>query len=592
MSFLVTTSPVSSNFQLSSSGYESSNSGIDNIQASQPISGPAVVPGTSSCLRDAKFKANAESMIAIDPVNPSHLVGASHFIYGFQPGGGSFAGSVGVHASTDGGLTWSNQIIPGFDCLTSAKSRLIYRTYDPVIAFDDVGSLYAAILPDTSPNAGANLPLYVTKSTDGVNWNVANGGMPVFVAGSSAGSADKQWIIVDNYRSSPFFGSIYVVWVAFHGYGNSDILLSKSTDSGQTFSKPIQVSPSQPGTIGFAWPIPALAPDGTLYVNFIKYISCSNCNTLDEMVAKSTDGGNTFGSPSTIASKVLWHIYPYPNTVFRDGIYQSFTVNPANGNLLLALENAIGGYCYGPTGQCYGVVAADTNILLYESTDGGLSWNQPITVNDDSDEPTNQFQPVVAASPSGLVAVAFYDRRLACPSGSGIKPNDVGKKNICIDTSIQFFTDMASLSRVGQNIRATKSNWDPNNAGTLGKGKDDKLPFIGDYFGLALTNTMAYALFTANFDLGGNPTYDMQAIVARIKAPVNLATTTTSVSTEIASTQPVSTGVTTASASTSEQSAAGPFGIPGFGWGSILIGLACGVVVLALRRRNRIWKKG
>jgi hypothetical protein len=83
----------------------------------------------------------------------------------------------------------------------------------------------------------------------------------------------------------------------------------------------------------------------------------------------------------------------YPDTVFRDGIYQSFTVNPSNGNLLMARENATDGFCYGPTGQCYGVVAADTNILLYESTDGGLSWNQPLIVNDNSNEPTNQFQP-------------------------------------------------------------------------------------------------------------------------------------------------------------------------------------------------------
>jgi len=91
----------------------------------------------------------------------------------------------------------------------------------------------------------------------------------------------------------------------------------------------------------------------------------------------------------------------------------------------------------------------------------------------------------------------------------------MSKSNFCIDTTIQFFSDQGSLKPIGHNIRVTKSSWDPDNSGSLG-WKGLPLLFIGDYFGLALTNATAYVFFPANYDLGNNPTQDLQMFVGRI----------------------------------------------------------------------------
>lgn len=520
------------------SDYAASNAGIENIQTSQRITGPASETVAASCVPQAVFKGNAESMLLVDPSNPNHLVGASHFIYKFATGG-TFSGSVGVHISNDAGQTWENHLINGFDCSTfkGPKGQHVYRTYDPVVAMDTSGNLYAAILPDYSMGGAEKLDLYAAKSTDGgKSWSPANGGKLIFSSlGGSAGSADKEWIIVDNNPGSPHFGTIYVVWVSFYGYAiGSDILLSKSTDKGETFSTPVRVSPPHKPAQGYAWPIPAVAPDGTLYVNFIDYINCSSCNTLDEEVAKSSDGGVTFGAPVRVATGVVFH--GYSNTTFRSGIYQSFVINPVNGHLLMALESFSTTGC--PGGNCLG---RKTDILLYESSDG-VSWSQPLLVNDNPKPPANnQFQPVVAVSPGGLVAVAFYDRRLNCPNEAGVLPEDVGAKNVCIDVTLQFYTDEGSLRAVGRNMRVTKSSWDPNNSGSLGRG--GKLAYIGDYFGLALTDSMAYPFFVANYDLGQNPAQDMQIFVARVKSPISITTSTTS--STVSSTTPTRSEVTT-----------------------------------------------
>ena len=54
---------------------------------------------------------------------------------------------------------------------------------------------------------------------------------------------------------------------------------------------------------------------------------------------------------------------------------------------------------------------------------------------------TDQFQPSVAAGPSGAVAIAFYDRRTACPNDRSVLPADVGRTNFCIDVSLQAYKD-------------------------------------------------------------------------------------------------------------------------------------------------------
>src|SRR6266571_3324928 len=231
-------------------------------------------------------------------------------------------------------------------------------------------------------------------------------------------------------------------------------------------------------------------------------------------VVKSTDGGQTFSAPMLAASFNAFSPAAFPNTTFREGIADNFAVNPANGHLFLALEVDSGN---------------GVDVQLTESLDGGIHWTTPVNVNDPSTvhDGTDQFQPTVSASPSGTVAVSFYDRRLACPVNDGnILPGDAGRTNFCINTTIQFYVDgPQGVQAEGSNIRVSTAAWDPQNPGsTTGQlptpfGPTTSLTFIGDYFGLALSNTTAYVLSVSNHDSGQNPSHDQQQFLGIVPIP-------------------------------------------------------------------------
>jgi hypothetical protein len=215
-----------------------------------------------------------------------------------------------------------------------------------------------------------------------------------------------------------------------------------------------------------------------------------------------------------------------PNTRFRDGITENFAASPTYPNhLYLTYED-------------WDAASGQMDVKFTQSTDGGFTWTTPVVVNDNVDAlgvPTDQFQPSVAAGPGGAVAVAFYDRRMACPNDPSVLPGDVGRTNFCIDTSLQAYKDNGSGAvPVGANVRISKYTWDPEQPGQhLGglsqypcAGARDPCPtgrgFIGDYFALAISNANVYALMVSTHhpssvtaDEGG-PVYYQQQVLATV----------------------------------------------------------------------------
>jgi hypothetical protein len=207
-----------------------------------------------------------------------------------------------------------------------------------------------------------------------------------------------------------------------------------------------------------------------------------------------------------------------PNTTFRDGILQNFAASPTYpGHLYLTYEDWDG-------------TQFDTKFT--QSTNGGATWSAPVVVNDASNSATtDQFQPSVAAGPGGAVAVAFYDRRADCPNAPSVRPEDVGRSNFCIDVSVQPYKDSGSGAvPVGPNVRASQFTWDPmepaQHVGGIGQiacaAHQDpctERAFIGDYFGLAISNANIYTLSVSthypssvNADEGGRVYYQQQVL--------------------------------------------------------------------------------
>lgn len=499
--------------------YAKSNAGIKNIQASSPTTGGAT-DKTGACVNIAAYNNHrSESWVAVDPTNSSHLVGMSKFF--FDPEFYLF--HLGSYVSTDGGKSWSNEVVPGFDC-QSAPTNSWVDTTDPILAFDSMGRVFSTMLPFSlsyNPeghqvwNVIPNSAISVVRSLDGGNtWTIANQGEPLAIYNSSGlgRTADKQWMTVDTNPSGRFAGNVYVGFTLFAGF-SSEIWFSRSIDHGEHFSAPVKLSVANNDGPFNTYIFLGTAPDGTLYITYGSFPSHLSPES-DVWLLKSTDGGQTFSGPTLATTFRFVTAVALPNTTFRDGISYNMAVNPTNGHVLLALE-----------------VQSDNGIdvQLAESTDGAQTFSAPIFVNDAAtvQDGTDQFQPTVAVAPDGTVAVAFYDRRLPCPSGDpNILAADQGRANFCINTSIQFFRDgPGGLQPLGSNLRVTQATWDPQNPGTTtGQlprpgGPTGSDTFIGDYFGLTLTNKNAFVLFVSTYNLGENPANDQQQFVGIVPIP-------------------------------------------------------------------------
>jgi hypothetical protein len=372
----------------------------------------------------------------------------------------------------------------------------------------------------------------VSYSDDmGRHWVKGNGGValepPNNASAKQAGHVeDKQWVAVNHIAGNKFQDHVYAAWAVFNGSssgGGIKVRMAVSRDRGQTFDQGVTITP--PSEVGAAatFVYPEIDAAGNVYVAVVSFPPNGTSSTI--YVARSSDDARTFTPfvPITTVNIVPGEVLP--NTRFRDGIAENLAASPTYpDHLYLTYEDWDAG-----TGQM--------DVKFTQSTDGGFTWTTPVVVNDGPNSATtDQFQPSVAAGPGGAVAVAFYDRRSACPKDPSVLPADVGRKNFCIDTSLQAYKDGGSGAvRVGANVRISTNTWDPEQPGQhLGglsqypcAGARDPCPtgrgFIGDYFGLAVSANNIYALMVSTHypsnvtaDEGG-PVYYQQQVLATVR---------------------------------------------------------------------------
>jgi hypothetical protein len=511
-----------------SAGGWSSSVPFTNTVASTPVKGGgypvppgsnAPVPGTC---RLGDYNSNrSESWIAVKP-GTEDLVGASKFFFEKWSTFYDFhLGSYTIPSGTPAG----NAQVTGYDCISTGTQDMPpswTNDTDPNVDFDSQGRAYQATLPFNAywVNLHPNGAIGVVYSDDlGRTWTVANGGQLLdHLSNSSAFSfgdvVDKQWIAVNHSSVSPYRDHVYVMWSIFNGVNGTEIWFSKSVDRGLTFSDPVRITP--PNTLGPSntYIYPSVDAAGNLYASVASF-KASGSTDAELWVAKSTDDGASFTWFDTGAHAVGTPGDDFPNTTFRDGILENFAASPTYpGHLYLAYEAWDG---------------TQMDVKFTQSADGGATWSAPVVVNDP--DPNDQLQPSVAAGPGGAVAVAFYDRRLACPSDKSVRPEDIGRTNFCIDLTLQAYKDAgAGAVPVLGNLRISQFTWDPmepaQHVGGIGQiacasHADPCLEraFIGDYFGLAISNANIYALSVSTHypskvraDEGGFVYYQQQVL--------------------------------------------------------------------------------
>jgi hypothetical protein len=501
-----------------------------------PVPPGSRVPLAGTC-REGPFNANhSESWLAVKP-GTEDLVGTSKFF--FDKYSTFYMFYLGAYQILDGAPSGNNQV-QGYDCVSTGTQDMPPSwtdTTDPNADFDTKGRVYQTMLPFNSFFDATKLhpdgEIDVSYSDDlGRHWVKGNGGVPLEppnnASAKQAGHVeDKQWVAVNHIVGNRFQDHVYAAWAVFNGSSSGQgikVRMAVSRDRGQTFAKAVTLTPPSQVSAGATYVYPEIDAAGNVYVAVVSFPPNGTASTI--YVARSTDDAQTFSAFVPITSVDMPPGGVLPNTRFRDGITESFAASPTYPNhLYLTYED------WDPaTGQM--------DVKFTQSTDGGATWTTPVVVNNNVDAPgapTDQFQPSIAAGVDGAVAVAFYDRRRACPNDASVLPADVGRANFCVDTSLQAYKDTGTGALpIGTNVRISQFSWDPEQPGQhLGglsqypcTGARDPCPtgdgFIGDYFALAISARNVYALMVSTHypsavvaDEGG-PIYYQQQVLATV----------------------------------------------------------------------------
>lgn len=482
-------------------------------------------------------QAQDETSIAEDPNNPSHVIASFN---DYRRGDSTCYGAY----SLNNGRTWNDTTIPT-SFTRGSPTFGAAREYwqgggDTSVAWDTKGNAYLACQlfnrgKPTSPNPDASSAVYLFRSTQnfGASWNFP--ARPVVESADLAGTGvpafeDKPYMTVDNHTGSPFQDRIYVTWTEFTSTGSAYIWESFSNDYGEHFSARHLVSATSPlcvNTFGASTEQgncnenqdsqPFTGSDGALYVvfsNFNNALSSATDNRNQVLLARSTDGGNTFSAPVKVSD-----FYDLPdcatyqggkdlgracvpekgtttNSIFRASNYPSGAVNPTNPDQVVI---TFGSYINVHSNEANGCIPAGVNpatgdnlftgvktpgacnndILVSVSNNAGATFTGTTTdprsltsvTQDPGQATTDQFWQWIAFTKGGKLATSYYDRQYGDDETTGFSDISLSGSGGVSTFAVQRVT--------------SGSNPPPTQFGGL---------FMGDYAGLTAVDN-AYPLW-------------------------------------------------------------------------------------------------
>jgi hypothetical protein len=329
-----------------------------------------------------------EVLLAADPSNAKNLLGCT---MAFSPEQNKILTI--AYVSSDGGNSWNFAVTNDRGILSG----------DPACTFGVDGHAYFTAV-ERSERANDRLVVYRSDES-GKTWAT-----PLILLGS-APAVDRPYVIVDqsagSYRGRVYvYGQIAQRTVDGESVGLS-IALWRSRDNGVTFEGPIVRSRDKP--LSFHPANSVVLSDGTLVCLIAEldpqkrndgyggsqYRKADFQNGTLKVVA-SSDGGESL-SPAVKISEIYedWReegtgipslAADRGSPAFKDRLYAAW----ADGRF------------------------GRTQILVSYSTDKGKTWSSPHLVSDGQptvgDGPDN-FMPVVAVNPEGVVGIMWYDRR-------------------------------------------------------------------------------------------------------------------------------------------------------------------------------------
>jgi hypothetical protein len=440
-----------------------------------------------------------EPTVAVDPRDTSIVVAGSNDYCAQIVNGDAWAG---YYRSTDGGASWKDSLVPGYPQdaspagVVSPAHEQCGAAGDPTQAFDTGGRLFYGFICFNRAQP-VNGSIYVASyDQDGATYVrtvLVDRGTP-----SSSNFVglfqDKVNLSVDQ-TSGPHSGSVYVAWAKYSGLApNNTILFSRSTDHGQSFSRPIRVTP---GLAQEQFADLAVGPDGAVYLTFRTYAAQGPTSNAIWLV-KSADGGVTWTDPLLVA-----RITPFDSTQFGgddcgDG---PFTCSTGLTYSRFASLSAVAADSSGVHVVWSAENAGGQAKIYVRNSPDGLSWPSAAATLD-SVAVGHQYFPDIASA-QGVIRVVFYDSRADSAYSPNLPPGDsVGGQNSggAVDTFVASSNDDGQTWSETQ-LSAVSSNY---NWETHGSRRD---PFWGDYIYVSAVPGAANVVFTDSRDLvpGADP---------------------------------------------------------------------------------------
>ena len=357
-----------------------------------------------------------ESSIAISPIDPNFLISSAV---------DSRPGAI-VYLSYDGGKSWENKAL-------GVVNENWQSGNDPSVGFDHLGNAYLMYGAFPRPFTGES-GVYIAKSTDkGETWT------PHIVVIEHKGEMtadsafeDKYYIEIDRSETSPYKGWMYTPWKRVTDSDSAtQIVFTRSTDGGLTWSVPVPISPRKPSTsthitFGQSFPLVKAGANGEIYGVW------NDGPARSIGFAKSTDGGDTWteatypvsgyeylgtdrfltaqfnvidtidkGTPEerydTVMVTDTTDKYHVLKNTFRAETYPTIAVDYSNSSRR--------GWVY----LCWSA-RTEPDIFFIRSSDGGDTWTEPKVIH--SEPRHDQWWPWISVDETnGDIAVMYSDSR-------------------------------------------------------------------------------------------------------------------------------------------------------------------------------------
>jgi hypothetical protein len=396
----------------------------------------------------------SEMSIDIHPLNENIVFGSANTTS--WPVSGLYG--TGGYYTTNGSQSWSGFDIPPFGA----------NSGDPASVIGTNGNFYLGFIDGLTNDGGQGVAV---STNNGQNWN------RYVVAPAPAGFndlLDKNHLWVDKQVGSPYENRVYAAYTAFisGSANNNKIEFRYSTNNGINWSSATNISTGTASGSHDQGVNIANGPNGEVYAAWAVYDQFSTGTYGEDAMGFniSTNGGQNWGTAKRVYAAPNFGVRTNPNSPnpVRLASFPSMAVDRSNGSRRGTIYMSWPQIGVTPAGS-------DMDIVLIKSSDNGVTWTQPVRVNDDAlnNGKRQYFNWMTVDHATGHVYLVFYDQR-----------------NTASDSAEVYMARSIDGGVTFENFKVSDARFKPKPISGLAGG------YHGDYIGITALNNTVYPFWT------------------------------------------------------------------------------------------------